>query len=68
MMNVGDMQLEGKVYCIEWSLRSNKFGLNRNQTSTILLIINLRLKNIVFNFGDMVHVDICHSMNVVVRE
>jgi hypothetical protein len=51
MMNVGGMQLEGKLYYIEWSLRSNKFGLNRNQTSTIHLIINLRLKNIVFTLG-----------------
>lgn len=68
MMNVGDMQLEGETGQYRLALKNKKSVLSRNPTSTILLIINLRLKkSLSLIFGEVAHVDIYHSIHVAVE-
>lgn len=63
------MQLEGEIGQYRLVLKNKKFVLSRNPTSTILLIINLRLKKSLFFliWGEVVHVDIYHSIHVIVE-
>ena len=52
MMNIGNMQLEGEIGQYRLALKNKKSVLSRNTTSTILLIVNLKLKiSLFFNFG-----------------
>lgn len=62
------MQLEGEIGQYRLALKNKKSVLSRNTTSTILLIVNVRLKISLFLIlGEVVHVGIYHSIHVSSR-